>query len=172
MKRLYLLRHAKSDWSNMGLVDHDRILNRRGQKAAALIGQRFKDFGREPDLVVCSTALRARETLDRLMAAGSYNWNVQNEKRLYGASPDTILSIVHQYGASCDTLMLVGHNPGMADVAKALAGDAKPGLLERLISKVPTGAMITLEFDIPSFQGVRAKSGMLTQFLRPKHELA
>jgi len=172
VKRLYLLRHAKSDWSDLGVSDHDRVLNKRGCKAAALIGKKFGDSGLQPDLVVCSTAVRARETLDRLMTAGKLDWQVRYEPRLYGASPDTILSLVHTYGLNCDSLLLVGHNPGFADVAMALARDAKGGILEKIMRKVPTGAFMTLEFDIPCFQYARAQSATVTQFLRPKHEFA
>lgn len=172
MKKLYLLRHAKSDWSNLGVSDHDRVLNKRGRKASTLLGYRFREFGLRPDTVVCSTAARARETLDRAMDAGQLDWHVATDPRLYGASPDTILTIIHEYGDSADSLMLVGHNPGFADVAKALAGEAKQGMLERLRHKVPTGALITLKFDVNSFRDVRAQSGVLTHFLRPKHELS
>ncbi len=172
MKQLYLLRHAKSCWKDMSLCDHDRPLNKRGKKASAKIGSKFAEMSMAPDLVLCSTAVRASETIDRVLKAGNLDWNIQHEPKLYGASSDTILSLVHKHGANVDKLMIVGHNPGLADVAFALSCRGKPSLFERMYKKVPTGSFITLYFDVNCFSEVRARSGELTEFMRPKVEFA
>ena len=170
MKTLYLMRHAKSDWSGMLVSDQDRILNERGRDAADLIGQKLAAAGFAPDAVLCSTAQRTRETLSRVMEAGGFDWQPQFEQSLYGASASTLLATVRAAPPSASCILLVCHNPGIQDLALILSEDSG-GDRRRLIQrKVPAGAFIGLEFEGDSFDGVIPGTGAITHFLRPKHE--
>lgn len=169
-KRIYLLRHAKSDWSAFGVPDHNRPLNRRGEKAAALVGNKLAEAAFEPSLVLCSTALRASQTLDRVMAAGNFNWHTQHKRSLYHASADTMLTMIHSVTPDVDSVLLVGHNPGMQDLALALTGTSEPAALAQLKEKMPTGALVGLEFNVNCFSKITVGEGNLMCFLRPKQE--
>lgn len=109
--KLILLRHAKSDWDDPLQDDHDRPLNRRGRETAPKIGTWLRDNGHAPDLILCSSAARTRETVERLGLTAP----VIHDRRLYHAGPDLILSCTQ--GQPAPTLMIVGHNPGMAEAA-------------------------------------------------------
>jgi len=171
-KRIYLLRHAKSDWMDMALSDHKRPLNERGEKAADLVGCKLALKGFSPDLVYCSTAKRAVETLERVMTSGGFNWHVEHRGSLYGASADTLLTFIHQADPACDALLFVGHNPGFQDLALALAAEEKcdNGKLKKLRKKFPTGAFLCLEFDVDTFPQIAVGGGILKCFMRPKYE--
>jgi phosphohistidine phosphatase len=169
-KKLYLLRHAKSDWSNLALSDRDRPLNRRGEAAATLIGARLAAEGFTVDQVICSPAQRAVQTLERLVASGGFNFPVTYDDCLYGAGASRLLSIIHKQNDAADSLMLVGHNPGLEELALAISMKRKTKLIGKVRKKVPTGSLISLEFDLDSFSKIGASSGCLVGFRRPKHE--
>jgi phosphohistidine phosphatase len=127
VKRLLLMRHAKSDWTDAVLEDHDRPLNDRGRRDAPRMGRLLAAEGLVPDLVVCSTAVRARQTLEGLAAGGGLGEAaVVHEASLYLASPGTILAVaraaVGDAGGEPERVLLIGHNPGMEELASRLAG--------------------------------------------------
>jgi phosphohistidine phosphatase len=129
MRRLYLLRHAKSSWEDAGLADHDRPLAPRGRRAAKAIGRYLRDSGIEPQLVLCSSARRAQETLERAGLAGRV------EPELYGASADALLARLRHISPEVRSVMLIGHNPGVQQLALLLA---RPGpKLDELAVKFP-----------------------------------
>ena len=115
MRRLIIMRHAKSDWANHRLTDHDRPLNDRGRRAASLMGEHFVKHKLLPHAIVASTAMRVRETLGLLLA----NWPCQPhlffEQSLYLASPSTLDAHVRGLHESWTSVMLVGHNPGLSE---------------------------------------------------------
>lgn len=169
MKTLYFLRHAKSDWNNFDLSDHERPLNARGQRACAKIGRMLVTRGFSPDRVLCSSAVRARETLDRVMVAAECTWPVTFEPKLYGASADSILSLIRQQSDAADSLFLVGHNPGFQDIVVGLTGNEKSeGTLARVIRKMPTAGFAELSFDTDSFKSIGVGKGCLVDFFKPK----
>lgn len=169
-KKVYLLRHAKSDWSNMALADRDRPLNKRGEKASSLIGARLAEDGFQVDQVICSTAQRAVQTLERVVAAGSFNWQVDYTCCLYGAGANRLLSVIHKQDDKHDSILLVGHNPGLEELALALSFSGDPGLFRKVRKKVPTGSLISLDFNHDSFAQIGVGTGKLVNFMRPKHE--
>ncbi len=140
-KRLFLLRHAKSSWDDPALADHDRPLAPRGRKAAKLIGGHLRQEGVRISLVLCSSARRARETLDRV-APGD---ETRIERELYDASADELLERLRRVPDEVETVMLIGHNPAIQDLAVGLARAS--GELAR--QKYPTGALATLTFRGP-----------------------
>lgn len=167
MSRLYLLRHAKSDWG-MGLPDHDRPLNARGQADAARLGQWLARDQDRPQLVICSTAQRTRETLAILMEAGELLFDVLYEPALYGAGTETIRQIVRSEARQHDAALLIGHNPGFHDMAMRSAKTGDPDMMRRLSAKYPTCTLSILEYDHPSLGGADLDSGELLDFVRPK----
>lgn len=112
MKRLYLLRHGKSSWKDTGPRDHDRPLATRGRRAAEAIARHLRDYDLEPELVLCSTARRARETLDRIQSAlGAPTVEVEDD--VYAASADALLQRLRRVPDTFASVMLIGHNPGL-----------------------------------------------------------
>lgn len=169
MKRLYFLRHAKSDWKNADFSDHDRPLNKRGRRACIKMAQVFENLGVSPDIVLCSTAERTRETAKRIMKTGAFNWNIQYEKALYGASADTILSQIRALPDAYQSVLIIGHNPGIEYVVTGLARDeSTDGMLARISRKYPTGALACLEFETNAFSDISVHSGTLNHFVKPK----
>jgi phosphohistidine phosphatase len=141
VRTLYLLRHAKSNWDDPALADHERPLAPRGRRDAKRIAEHLRGLGLEPELVLCSSAVRTRETLELLRPAVG-NAELVVENGLYGASSDELLVRIRHVPESVSSVMLIGHNPGLHELGVALvaAGDE----LERLVEKFPTAALATL----------------------------
>lgn len=129
-RRLILLRHAKSDWPDV--ADHDRPLARRGKRDALAVGRWLGGAGYVPDAVVCSTALRARQTWDLASgalasAAGGASPPVRYEPRVYQATVLGLLMLVREFPDDRHTMLIVGHNPGLAELTVGLAAPRSPG---------------------------------------------
>ena len=158
-KRLLLLRHAKSSWDDPALADHDRPLAPRGRKAAKRIGKRLRADQAPVSLVLCSSARRARETVDLVAPPGP----VEIEDELYGASADMLLRRLRQVAEDTTSVMLVGHNPAMHDLATALLSEVD----QRAVETFPTGALATLTFPGP-WRALAARRAELVSFLKPR----
>jgi phosphohistidine phosphatase len=162
--RLMLLRHAKSDWGDASLSDHDRPLAKRGRAAADRMGGHLRAEGPRPDLVLCSSARRTRETCERLALA-----DVQTdfEDSLYGASDDELLARLRRLREDTGVVLLVGHNPGVQDLAIALSGPDLGEQAARMREKFPTGALAV--FDLEGGWADLAPGGTrLTTFVVPR----
>jgi phosphohistidine phosphatase len=140
LRRLYLLRHAKSSWDDPSLADFERPLAPRGRKAARRIAGYAARAGIRPELVICSPATRARETLERVAPALG-GPEIAFDERLYGASEDELLARLREVPAAIGSLLLVGHNPGTAQLLALLVASGTP-----LPAEVPTGALASLSF--------------------------
>jgi phosphohistidine phosphatase len=171
MLELLLLRHAKSAWDRPGLEDHERDLAPRGVKAAKRMGKVLRDKGWRPDLVLCSTALRARRTWELAAAALGADVETRYERGLYLAPAERLLETTRGQPGSCRRLLLVGHDPGMHVLAVQLAGHGGADNLDRLRAKLPTGALARLAFDADEWSAVAAGQGRLLELIRPR-ELA
>ena len=129
MKRLSILRHAKSSRDDRALADFDRPLNNRGWKAARRLGCEIKDRGMHFDLCVASTAARVRETLDGLFQGyGEPDFEVRFEPEIYDASLETLLDVVRGLPETSSAALLVGHNPGVHQLVLGLARHRRDGL--------------------------------------------
>jgi phosphohistidine phosphatase len=159
--RLFLLRHTKSSWDDPGLADHDRPLAPRGRRAAKRMGRYLHDEGIAPELVLCSSARRARETLELVCPPG----RIQLEPELYGASADELVGRLRLVPDDVRSVMLIGHNPAMQDLALLLAGGGAE--LARVERKFATGAVATLTLD-GGWHALRPGCAELTGFVRPK----
>jgi phosphohistidine phosphatase len=169
--RLLLLRHAKSDWSK-DADDHDRPLSERGRKAAPVMASYMRGKEYLPQVVLCSTAQRTRETLDLLLAAWTGKPAIRYERELYLADWPVLLASLKKAPARSSPLLVVGHNPGMEQLAVALAlqpkGIPERARLQRLTQKFPTGALAVLDFEIASWRVLKPGSGQLVDYVRPK----
>jgi phosphohistidine phosphatase len=160
-----LLRHAKSSWDDDALRDRDRPLAPRGRRATTRIATWAQNHDIRPQLVVCSSAVRARETLQGVLPALG-NPEVWIEVALYAASAETLLKRVRALPDEAEEAMLVGHNPGLGDLLLLLA---EPGeLRERAEAKVPTGALATLEADVERWADLEPGGARVVSFVVPR----
>lgn len=171
LKTLYVLRHAKSDWSDGGLNDHDRPLNKRGLKAAPRMGAYLREKKYRPDLILCSTAKRAAETLD-LIKPSLGDVPVRYEQALYLASWDKLLERVRWIDDGASSALLIGHNPGLEELCVILSMRPKSASeTERarmVAEKFPTCALAVLTFSVQSWRSVAQAQGRLVDFVRPR----
>lgn len=162
MKRLWLLRHVKSSWDDPGLADHDRPLAPRGRKAGKRMRRWAADHGVQPDFVLCSTAVRARATLD-LVAPALGTYETEIEGGLYHAWPDDLLERLRVVAPDIECVLMIGHNPGFHNLAALLA---PPGP-----EAFPTGALAELAIDIDDWKDLEPGGAELIQLVVPR-ELA
>jgi phosphohistidine phosphatase len=161
MLRLILMRHAKSDWSHPGLTDHDRPLNRRGQKSARLLGDWLRARGHLPDEILCSTARRTVETLQGLKLGKGVAPSLQ--PGLYHADPEAMMRILREATGAC--VLMIGHNPGICEMAQALVADAPD---HDRFDDYPTGATLVCDLDIATWAEAEWHSARTVDFVIPR----
>jgi phosphohistidine phosphatase len=165
VKRIHVLRHAKSSWKDPALVDHDRPLAGRGRRAATAMRKHLRAQRIDPDLVLCSTAVRARQTLARIEPALGRQ-EVKVERALYGATADALMARLRKLPAKCSSVLVIGHNPGLEDLVLELA---RPSTQRDAVAvKFPTAALATLELDIDGWGELAPGGADLTAFVRPR----
>jgi phosphohistidine phosphatase len=173
VKTVLLLRHAKSTWDHAGLADHERPLNRRGERTAEAMAEHIAKKSPRPDLILCSTATRSRQTLaplvHRLAAPAP---PILLEKGLYLASEAALLARLQDAPGAAGTVLLIGHNDGIWQLAEVLAGRGRAGLLASLHDKFPTGALATLRAPIERWPDLLAGSAELLAYIRPRDLVA
>jgi phosphohistidine phosphatase len=167
MLTLSLLRHAKSSWKDPNLADHDRPLNSRGMAEAPVVGKAMAKHGLDPDLVLCSTARRTRDTLDLVLPELKTEPKVIYEDGLYHGTPAEMLGILHDVGAGVGQVLLIGHNPELQEFALDLIGSGPKLLKDRLEAKYPTAGLVVLRFPAGTWKDVAVNSGKLGLFLTP-----
>ena len=168
MKRLCLLRHAKSDWGDPAKDDYDRPLNERGKKAADFMAHFIAQSPYRPDAVFCSSAARAVGTCAPLRDALGDEVPVTYREELYHAMPDVMLDEIHNAPEEAETLLVIGHNPGLVLLATALAEDPDDETALRVAYGVPTGGFIVFEFDVTRWDEIREGKGRTVFFGRPR----
>ena len=171
MRRLMLLRHAKSDRSP-GLPDMIRPLNERGAAAARLMGAYMARHGLLPDLVLCSPSTRTRETLVALSSQWPAMVKVSFDERLYVAPPQAILSVIRAQEDEARSLLAIGHNPGLHEAAEILIAAGDVELRERLREKFPTCALAVIDFAADAWSGIHDHSGRLDRYVTPRSIVA
>lgn len=164
MKRLYLLRHAKSSWDDPALADHERPLAKRGRRASKVIAKHLDGQRVEPALVLCSPARRTRETLERIASALGQP-EVRFEPELYGASSSELVERLREVPDEVDSVMVIGHNPAVQDLALTLAGGGRDA--ESMQVKFPTAALATLELE-GTWNELGPGRATLIDFVRPR----
>jgi len=161
MKRLYLVRHAKSDWSHTELDDFDRPLNKRGIRDALEMSKYMAKLDVLPDVVVTSPAMRARQTSEALVHAMHIPMDdIREDGRIYAASVSALLEVIHEWDETWNSVMMVGHNPGIAEISVMLTGEP--------VGRVPTCAVMEIELDATYWSDMLAGCGMLASKSTPK----
>jgi phosphohistidine phosphatase len=159
MKTIYLLRHAKSSWKDESLSDIERPLNGRGKKAADTMGAFLKREKILVDLVLSSSAVRARQTIDRVLVSANIVTDVRFDERIYEAGVQRLVEVVRQIENGKKNVILVGHNPGFEELLEWLTGT---------IGRMQTGALAKIGLKTSSWNSVSEKSGTLEWIVRPK----
>jgi len=170
MKELLLLRHAKSSWDDRLARDFDRPLNARGRAAAPMMGDYLAARGRAPDLVLCSSAARARETFALVAGRLRPTPPAIYKDGLYLASPERMLEIIRAAPAGDDRLLVVAHNPGLEELAFILADPARgdASSLKRLRLKYPTAGLAHFACDWSDWREISPGAGALKAFVTPR----
>ena len=168
MKRLYLLRHAKSDWADPDRIDADRPLSPRGRRAAPTLGRYMRRQGLIPALVLASTARRTEETWDLLSETLKSVVPVETSHKLYLASPARLLKTIRGVDDTVASVVIVGHNPGIQALALELAGSGDASARARIAEKYPTGGLAVFDFAVDHWADVAAGGGELERFVVPR----
>jgi len=163
---LILMRHAKSDWSDESLSDHDRPLNGRGRRDAPRMAHWLADVDLIPDVILSSSSLRTRETVGLMTEAWSTEPEIFFNESLYLAAPGSILGCAQSDASDARRLMIVAHNPGMAHLVSSLSGQ---------IVEMPTAAIAVFQFASIDWKDLQPPSSMshgtsvkLVHYMRPK----
>lgn len=165
MKRLGLLRHAKSDWGDMTKRDFDRGLNDRGRKGAALMGAHIRESGATWDHILASAAERVKRTLD----AAGLGVDISFRERAYLADSQQLMALLREMPDAHDAVLVAGHNPGMQELALDLVEcETDDPLYNKIMQKYPTAAYAVLELDIASWADIAPQCGQLKHFARPR----
>ena len=168
MKSLHLLRHAKSRRDAPKLADHDRPLSPRGMQDMMAIAEHCADTGIQPNLILCSSALRTRATLALLIPYLPPVPRILIERGLYLASVGDLFARVREAGDEVASVLVIGHNDDLHEFAKALAGAGEPALRARLQGKFPTGALASFSLSSPSWHHLEVGAGTLSGLITPK----
>ena len=164
--RLWLLRHAKSSWGDPALADEERPLSARGARAAARMRDHLDAEAIHPDLVLCSSALRTRQTLGLILPSLGTELRIRIDSALYEADPARLLEVVRELPPDVRSAMVIGHNPSIQELAVTLASRGE-GLRE-LAAKFPTGALAEIRFPDGPWNAIDTGSGELARFVTPR----
>lgn len=160
MKKLILVRHAKSSWDDPALPDHDRPLNDRGQRDAPKMGERLAKRGVLPDLILSSSAVRALTTAQIIAEKIGYDRKaIVVDRRIYGAQVSTLLYLIQELDDAHKQVMLFGHNPELTELAHRFSDD---------IEDMPTCAVVELTFDVKRWVDVVDSKPVEVRFDAPK----
>ena len=168
MKRLAVLRHAKSSWDDPNLDDFNRPLNERGWKAARRMGRELTRRDMRFDLVLASTAARVRETIDGVQEEYEFTAPIRFEQRIYLASTEALLQLFLELPEIVEAPLLVGHNPGLERLLAALSLDDSNGLRRRVVANFPTGAFAVVELPAEKWSDVAPGSGEIVELIQPR----
>jgi phosphohistidine phosphatase len=168
MLTLSLLRHAKSSWDDPSMEDFARPLSKRGEIAAPRVGAYMAAQGLVPELVLCSTAVRARQTLDLVLPHFAGGPTVVYEENFYLAPPSVLLARVRRIEAKVRYVLIVGHDPGMQGLALELSGAGDAQTLQALAAKFPTAGLAVIRFKARDWSKVAPAKGRLELFVTPK----
>ncbi|NUK55354.1 histidine phosphatase family protein [Streptomyces lunaelactis] len=166
LRRLVVLRHAKSAWPE-GVADHARPLGPRGLRDAPAVGRWLATADCLPDLVLCSTARRARQTWELAAAELGSIPPVRFERRVYAADEQQLIDAVHEVPVEMETLLLIGHNPGLQDLILLLAGETLGDALQRTRTKFPTSAVAVLTWR-GTWSALAPGTALLTDLAVPR----
>ena len=160
MKTIFLFRHGKSDWGQPHETDHERVLAKRGIKAAGAMGKWLTETGQTPDFLISSTATRAHTTLKLAHEAGKWDLDIHTTNRLYEASVGDYLEVIRETPAHAGSVLVAGHEPTCSMTTGMLVGGA--------YIRFPTAAIARIDVNTESWQEVGPSTGTLIWFVPPK----
>lgn len=164
-KTLGLLRHAKSDWDDVGTRDFDRGLNNRGRRGARLIGGHIRESAPAFDKVLASPAARVRQTMEAALAEYEPQW----DERLYLASAETLMEVIRDHAGDADTVLVAAHNPGLQQLLfDLIPPEREDRLFDDAAQKYPTATFAMVTLDIDYWADLSDDCGTLTHFKRPR----
>jgi phosphohistidine phosphatase len=163
LKQLYLIRHAKSSWSNLKISDFDRPLNQRGKREAPLMAERLAQLGIYPDALISSPARRAKATAEIIAKKLKYPVKmIHYENSAYTSATVDLVRVVQRIDDRLEKVFLIGHNYAITDLAVMLTGE--------YISKIPTSGVVAMDFPVTTWEKVGPGKGTLLFFDFPaKH---
>jgi phosphohistidine phosphatase len=160
MKNLLLMRHAKSSWKDASLPDHQRPLNKRGKRDAPLMGEFLQEQGIALDAILCSTAVRAKATVEGFLQAYTFEGDLVYIDDLYHAVPETIIALLKQLPESVDSVMVIAHNPGLDDFLEIVCDEC---------GHMPTACIAYIEYHIERWSDLHAAMrGEVVHFWTPR----
>lgn len=159
MKTLLIVRHAKSDWGQPGLADHDRPLNDRGRRDAPRMGRRLAERGLRPDVIRSSTALRARTTAAALAAELDVEASVALDASMYATSVEHLIEVISELDDTVVTAMLVGHNPEFSELVGRLTDE---------FVELPTCTVVEVRLLVERWADASGAAGELVRVDTPK----
>ena len=162
MKTLFILRHAKSSWSEPDLADFERPLNDRGKRTAPFMGELMLRHGFQPSVILSSPAVRAKQTSLSIKDAGGLSGELRFDDRIYEASPQRLRQVLSELDDAHQSAMIVGHNPGTEGFIRFLTGHLEP---------MPTAALAVIELNIDEWNAIADDCGELQKIFRPKEEM-
>ena len=173
MRRLLLLRHAKTERDSPSGLDRDRRLDARGREDAPVIGTYMREHKLVPDLALVSPATRTRETFELLTPALETEVEADFIGDLYGADAREVLQIVHAASGRADdadlkSILVIGHNPGLHELSLQLISKAKPEDREELNENLPTSGLVVLKFAVENWADIAVRHGTLERFVSPR----
>jgi len=167
MRRLLLLRHAKTERAGPGERDRERKLTKRGRADAPLVGSYMARHGLIPDLALVSPATRAAETWTLVANALGKEPGVVKDERIYDAGVETLIGIIRET-RDAHALLLVGHNPGLHDLALRLIASGDAEMRKRVIEKLPTSGLVVIDLAFDDWSKLHANAGRLERFVSPR----
>ena len=160
MKSILVLRHAKSSRKDPDLTDHDRPLNKRGKRDAPRMGRLMKKENLVPDVIISSTAIRARSTAEAVAKTSGYKGEIILDKSLYAAGPEAYLGVIHDLSDEYVRVLIIGHNPGLEELVEMLTGE---------IHLMPTCSLARVKLHVDKWSDVDNKiKGEVSEIWRPR----
>jgi len=167
MRRLLLLRHAKTERAEPGGRDRDRKLTARGRADAPIISAYMARHRLIPDLALVSPAMRALETWELIAAAFGKTPRMVKDERIYNAGTDTLVELIRETG-DAGAVLVVGHNPGLHDLARRLIGSGDVEARESLNEKLPTCSLVAIDLAFDDWSKLHEGAGRLERFVSPR----
>jgi phosphohistidine phosphatase len=165
LRHIVVIRHAKSSWDDPSIADHDRPLSKRGRKALSRLRDHIEGLELRPELVMCSSSRRTRETLAGIRAAFGKKARVVSDRSLYAASAEQLVTALRRLDDQVTTVVIIGHNPGVADLVDFLAGDPASG--RAAVDKFPTAAVAVVSVAGP-WSSLQPACAVLDSFWAPR----
>jgi len=160
MKKIFLMRHAKSSWKDSNIPDHDRPIKKKGEKDAKAMGKMLKSKKLTPDVILCSSAERAKQTAELFKEAISYEGKIEFNDKLYMAEVNDLIGAIKNAPKKTKNVMVIGHNPGLEALLQTLTGK---------VETLPTSSIAYISIPIDEWSDLSPEvDGKLKKLWRPK----